>query len=259
MRYAAPLTVFVMLTVGGIACELTVNGKGGATGPNAATVTPDPNAANAAATTAAAPTATGPASNPIHATRLRPDAPVTPPPATGQPTIPAAPGTVPAPAVTGANDFGSGVSSPDSLLGQVFFIPPETKRFPDVSTMRPTAVLYAKQLNIAPRSFKDGFPGVDQRFEWFAIRYTGRFTVATAGAYKLHVLSDDGCNILIDGAKVLDNDGVHPPQNHVETVPLTAGEHKIQVDYFQGPKYDIALQFWVTPPGGQERLFTTSL
>lgn len=259
MRYAAPLTFFVMLTMGALACELTVNGKGGAAGPTAATVAPDPNApATAAATAPATAPVTGPA-NPIHATRLRPDAPATPPSPPGQPVVPAPPATVPAPAVTGSNDFGSGVASPDSLLGQVFFIPEQTSRFPDVSTMKPTAVLYAKQLNIAPRPFKDGFPGVDQRFEWFAIRYTGRFTVGTAGAYKLHVLSDDGCNIAIDGAKVLDNDGVHPPQNHVETVQLTAGEHAIQIDYFQGPKYDIALQFWVTPPGGQERLFTTSL
>jgi hypothetical protein len=247
MRYAASLTFALTLGLGLTACQLTI-GKGD---PNTA-ATPDPNATAAPVATAATPPVTPPTGTAVQAARIRG------PGATGGGG--AAPGgNLPAPVVTGGNDFGSGVNSPDSLMGQVYFVPEGTSRFPDVSAMKPTAVLYAKQLNIAPRSFEAGFPGVDKRFEWFAVRYTGNFTVATAGAFKFHVLSDDGCLIYVDGAKVLDNDGVHPPQNHVETVQLTAGQHTIQVDYFQGPKFDIALQFWVTPPGGTERLFTTAL
>lgn len=258
MRYAASLTF--ALALGLAACQVSI-GKDANAPANA---TPDPNATAAAATATATPpvaTATTPGQAPIQATRLRPGATTpAPAPTTGNATnTGGGNATTTAPVVTGTNDFGSGVATPDSLTGQVYFIPENTAKFPDVSAIKPTATLYARTLNIAPRSFKDGFPGVDQRFEWFAVRYTGKFNVSTAGAWQFHVLSDDGCIITVDGAKVLDNDGVHPPGHKTETVQLTAGQHSIQVDYFQGPKYDIALQFWVTPPGGAEKLFTTTL
>ena len=270
MRYAASLTLLSAL--GLAACQLTINGK------NAN----DPNAANAATSATGAATGTPAATTP--ATAATPGVAVTrihrP---SGMPADPNAGGNagggtanagntgagaggattsggnLPAPVVQGGNDFGNGTATTDSLTGQVYFIPENTQKFPDVSQIRPTAVLYTKQLNIAPRSFEAGFPGVDKRYEWFAVRYNGNITVTQAGAWKFRTLCDDGCNIYIDGAKVLDNDGIHPPTNHVETINLTAGPHTIQVDDFQGPKYDIALQFWVTPPGGAERLFTTTL
>jgi hypothetical protein len=35
---------------------------------------------------------------------------------------------------------------------------------------------------------------------------------------------------------------------------LEAGEHSLFVNYYQGPRETIALQLFVTPPTGQERL-----
>ena len=63
---------------------------------------------------------------------------------------------------------------------------------------------------------------------------------------------------MIDGVQVVANDGLHPPTESVGPSLLNAGEHTVAIEYFQGPKFDIALQIWVTAPGGQPKIFTTA-
>ena len=113
---------------------------------------------------------------------------------------------------------------------------------------------YTKVLDIPTRSFTTGFPGVTDRFEWFAIRYTGVFNVDTVGDYAFRLVSDDGSRLFIDGKMIIDNDGVHPTQSVSGNAYLTSGQHSIEVDYFQGPRQEIALQFFWTPPGGSEEI-----
>ena len=117
-------------------------------------------------------------------------------------------------------------------------------------------MLYTEKLAVAPRKFDQGFPGVpNNRTEWFGVRYDGKFKTAAAGSYKFRVNSDDGAKLWVDGTFVVDNDGTHPPQSKDATITLTAGDHTIRVDYFQGPKWDIALELFVTPPGKAEQLW----
>ena len=40
-------------------------------------------------------------------------------------------------------------------------------------------------------------------------------------------------------------------------VTLSAGPHRLRVWYFQGIRYELALQLFVTPPGGDERIFSS--
>jgi hypothetical protein len=87
---------------------------------------------------------------------------------------------------------------------------------------------------VCRRSFDEGFPGVTDRFEWFAIDYTARFWVSEPGKYRFALASDDG------------------------SVNLKMGEHAIRVSYFQGPRYQVALVLRVARPGEQElRVFHT--
>lgn len=137
-------------------------------------------------------------------------------------------------------------------------MPEGTQKLPDLGAMKPVGQFYAKQLNLPARSFQDGFPGVTDRFEWFAVRYAGKMNASKAGTYNFHVQSDDGSIVWIDGKKVLDNDGQHAPEDANANVTLAAGAHDFQLDYFQGPRYQIALVLWVTPPGGHEQLWSTS-
>jgi hypothetical protein len=152
------------------------------------------------------------------------------------------------------NPFGSATSDSTSLKGDVYYLPEGTKSLPDFSTLTPVGSIYTKALDIPQRSFDSGFPGVTDRFEWFAIKYTGQFYVETEGEYAFRLVSDDGSRLFIDGKKIIDNDGEHSPTSVSGSVYLTQGQHQIEVDYYQGPRYYIALQLFWTPPGGPEEI-----
>lgn len=253
MRYVG---LFTLILAAG--CQVSVNGGTGAQDPS--TQQPQPVANNPPATNNNPP-ATNPTNPPtttdpgIHASRtIKGGGTTTAPNPNLSPTT-----DTRLPRMTGDNGFGNGHPSADSFTGNIYFLPPATQKLPDFSTMQSSGVLYTRQFNLAPQNWDKGFPGVDQRFEWFGIRYTGNFTVANAGSYNFNVLSDDGANVYIDGQKVLDNDGQHAPKNAKAAVNLTAGQHTFQLDYFQGPRYQVALQLWVTPPGGIEKLFVSAL
>lgn len=165
----------------------------------------------------------------------------------------AAPPTRPAnETVFGGTSFVSG-----SLRGEVYFIN-QVNRIPDLDKLRPVGQpLYTTSLNISPRRFDAGFPGISDRTEWFAIKYTGSFIVSSEGMYNFRTISDDGVILKIDDHVVIDDGGTHAPQSASGQLRLSRGEHKIRVDYFQGPRYDLALQLFVTPPGQSERIFDT--
>ena len=109
-----------------------------------------------------------------------------------------------------------------------------------------------------PRSFDEGFPGVTDRFEWFAIDYTGRFWVSHPGNYRFALASDDGSILYIDGRKIIANDQQHPVIEKSGTVKLKQGAHAIRVSYFQGPRFHVALVLQVAgPDDGELRVFHT--
>jgi hypothetical protein len=110
-------------------------------------------------------------------------------------------------------------------------------------------------LNVPPRDFMDGFPGVTSRFEWFAIDYTGKFWIEKPGVYRFAITSDDGSLFYIDGELLIDNDRIHPPQTREARVNLDRGTHSIRVTYFQGPRSGLALILEVAPPGQGLKIF----
>ena len=140
-----------------------------------------------------------------------------------------------------AQVFGTAGEVPFALHGRVYYIPENTETLPDFSRLRPVGTISTTTLNIQPQSFTAGFPGVTDRFEWFAIDYTGRISLAEAGTYTFRLTSDDGSRLYIDGREVIDNDGIHGPGNMDAEVELTAGIHDVRVSYFQGPREEIAL------------------
>jgi hypothetical protein len=155
------------------------------------------------------------------------------------------------------NVFGYDKPIKGCFEGQVYFLPEQTQKLPSsYESMQPQSVVYACEWDVPPRDWQQGFPGLADRVEWFAIRYHGAFSVQTAGSYLFRSSSDDGSRLTIDGKVVLDNDGVHPPEGKSATVELAAGDHEMVLEYFQGPRYFINLQLWVTAPGGTEGLFS---
>jgi hypothetical protein len=152
-------------------------------------------------------------------------------------------------------DFGSTKPRKKALQGNIYFLPKNTKRLPDFEELEPVGTVYAKKLDLPERRFDKGFPGITERDEWFAVVYTGTFRVKKAGTYAFRLVSDDGSKLYINDELVIDNDGTHPPRSKDGTIELPKGEHEIVVEYFQGPRYHIALQLFWTPPGKDEAIF----
>lgn len=154
--------------------------------------------------------------------------------------------------------FGTTTATTSRLRGQIYYLEPETLKLPKFENLTPVGVIYTNGLNIPPRQFTEGFPGVTDRFEWFAIDYTGRFYVQQSGKYAFVLVSDDGAKLYIDRRVVINNDGRHPPLRLEGSIKLDRGLHDIRLSYFQGPRFQIALMLGVRPPGVREwRFFNT--
>jgi hypothetical protein len=156
------------------------------------------------------------------------------------------------------NAFGTPNASVGSIQGTLYSIPTNTTALPNFSTLKPFGHLYSTSWDIAPRDFKEGFPGLGDTVEWFAIRWEGKVTAKTAGGHLFRIKSDDGARLFLDGQRIVDNDGLHAPKDATGQANLAVGEHNLVIEYFQGPKYQIALQIWVTSPGVGEKIMGTT-
>lgn len=153
--------------------------------------------------------------------------------------------------------FGVTVVDPYGLRGEIFLLKPGTAKLPKFEKLEPVGTIYTSSLNIPPRDFDAGFPGVTDRFEWFAIDYTGRFWIEKPDKYRFSLVSDDGSKLYIDDHLILNNDGTHPAVTVQGSVKLTGGLHRIRVSYFQGPRFHVALMLGVAGPGEEFRIFST--
>jgi hypothetical protein len=154
--------------------------------------------------------------------------------------------------------FGTTVVSNSALHGEIYPLKEGTARLPaHFSEKKSLGTVYASRLNIWPQPFDEGFPGLTDRFEWFAIDYTGRFWVDEPGEYRFSLLCDDGGKLEVDGKELVDNDGLHVPTALTGSAVLSRGIHHIRITYFQGPRFMVALVVAVAPPGKPWRIFDT--
>ncbi|MFO0867637.1 MAG: c-type cytochrome [Pirellulales bacterium] len=86
------------------------------------------------------------------------------------------------------------------------------------------------------------------RSDQFALRFTGYVQIARPGVYQFHLGSDDGSRLLIDGREVVRMDGIHPLTFGSGRVELTAGPHRLEVEYFEQGGEEV-LQVEVEGPG----------
>ncbi len=67
----------------------------------------------------------------------------------------------------------------------------------------------------------------------FAVKFSGVISIAKAGKYTFFTASDDGSRLYIDQKEVVDNDGGHGVTEKSGVVQLAAGDHAIDVTFFQ--------------------------
>ena len=153
--------------------------------------------------------------------------------------------------------FGTTVVINSGLKGFLYHIPHNSKHLPEFEALKPKGTIYTTSLNVSPRDFRSGFPGVTKRTEWFAIDYTGKLWIEKPALYRFSLTSDDGARLYIDDRLIVNNDGLHPPEERSASLQLAGGVHNIRVSYFQGPRFAVALILMIAGPGENYRVFDT--
>jgi len=82
----------------------------------------------------------------------------------------------------------------------------------------------------------------------FVAQVIGNVNITTAGSYIFRLTSDDGSRLQIDGATVINHDGLHGATAMEGGVTLTTGYHALRIDYFErGGGQQLTLDW--RPPG----------
>ncbi len=91
-----------------------------------------------------------------------------------------------------------------------------------------------RDLEPVKRGVARGFDlGVTEQKEGFGLVFSGYLNVTKSGEYTFYTSSDDGSALYINGKRIVDNDGVHGPEENSGRVRLTQGRHLIRVEYFE--------------------------
>lgn len=82
----------------------------------------------------------------------------------------------------------------------------------------------------------------------FSARWTGRIEADTDGSHSFTAVSDEGIRLVIDGTTIIDNWTSHTVAVNYASKVLTAGQHDIQVEYYDNTGDGVAKILW-RPPG----------
>ena len=152
------------------------------------------------------------------------------------------------------NDCGDADRPVGRLRGLVYTLPAETRRLPDFQTLTAAGTICLDRLEVTERRGPPGFPGIRNRYEWFAVYLEGVFQVDHEGTFQFRLRSDDGAQLLVDGNLVINNEGYHAAHSAQGTVRLATGPHILAVPYWQGPG-PMVLTLEVARPGEGYRVF----
>ena len=135
------------------------------------------------------------------------------------------------------------------MVADVFSLPTTTQSVTEIRRRKPIKRVCLAQLNIAPRDFREGFPGLGSTFEWFGLDIRFTVDVPETATWELMLLADDGAILTIDDQEVINNDGIHAALPETAKVKLEKGLRNFRVRYFQGPAPGIALILGWRKPG----------
>ena len=161
----------------------------------------------------------------------------------------------------GLGIFDTAVKAGYGLIGQVYVPGGPIYRMPDFDRLTPVYTFVTPNLDVPKRDYTAGFPTPEMQsvVEDFAIRFRGALAIDTPGLYKFGLYADDGAKLYINGTLVVDNDGIHAAKGESGSIMLSTGVHPVEIHYFQGPRYAIALQWYYQPPKGPASDRTSSI
>jgi len=127
-----------------------------------------------------------------------------------------------------------------------YFEAPLGDRLPDFETLTAT-----KSGTHGTITFNMGF---QKRRQDFAMRWRAILKVPKDGKWTFFTVSDDGSQVLLNGEPVVDSDGVHTRKEVSGSVELKAGEHELDVRYFQKTDSAIFGVGWQGPDVPKQRI-----
>jgi len=100
---------------------------------------------------------------------------------------------------------------------------------PNIETLgEPTATMEADSLDYNTEAFE----GMGLH-DYFIVRWTGDLEIKIGGVYTFYDTSDDGSKVSIDNQLVINNDGLHGPEEKTGAMELATGRYPVTVDFFE--------------------------
>jgi YD repeat-containing protein len=132
----------------------------------------------------------------------------------------------------------------NGLAAEYYRFNQQLSGIPDLRGLQPARTGYVSALN---------FPNPQQVFGQdpmgvglgpsYAARFSGKLSIAVAGVYQFQFSAHLGAQLSIDGQAVTDTSGA------IASAPLTAGQHDMEVVYYESGGAAAVQLLW-TPPGG---------
>jgi hypothetical protein len=137
------------------------------------------------------------------------------------------------------------------IVADVYKLPLGNERLPtDWKQHSFQTTVCMENYNVPERDFTQGFPDLPGLFEDFGMTTRTSIVIPNDGIYVFQILSDDGAKMWIDNTLIIDLDGTHQAIKSGEVgIQLKAGKHSLVLDYYQGPRYSIALVLYWKKPG----------
>jgi glucose/arabinose dehydrogenase len=103
---------------------------------------------------------------------------------------------------------------------------------PDLGTRKSDVTRVDAQLNYP--SVTTPWAGLGSGYaDTFVARHQGYVKIGAAGSYTFSLNSDDGSKLWVDGALLIDNNGLHNMTEKSATLALSAGYHHLRTEYFE--------------------------
>jgi hypothetical protein len=118
-------------------------------------------------------------------------------------------------------------------------------RMPKYDDLKPVFESVTSDLLVESRQLSDD--------NW-AVVLDGNFEVERPGKYTFFLNSDDGSKLYIDDQLVIDNDGDHSLLELSGEKELTAGKHKLRIEFFEAGG-EAVLELDLAGPGMERRAF----
>ncbi|WP_158545261.1 DUF7133 domain-containing protein [Bremerella cremea] len=93
----------------------------------------------------------------------------------------------------------------------------------------------------------------------FATKMRTTVVAPVAGSYKFSIISDDGSRLYLNGAELINNDGLHGMVEKSGSASLTAGPHELVVTYFDNGGGDGLRVMWEGPGIKKQPIPTSAL